>query len=344
MGLSGGRSSEPAHEGGQDQLVTVGILTFNRAWSLPEVLESLIRFEYDQKLIRIIFVDNESTDGTRQIIDDFVRENGDRYESVKVIVTRSGISKARNICIDQALGTGYLFFLDSDVAAGRETVRRLLAHVKGSVGVSSFPYDSENSPGKFGVLVRAFNTPTGPADANKVAAGCTLFDMKVVQKVGRFNEGLRVLEDGEYCYRVRSAGFRIICDFSYPARHLHKIQMDAGAYLGFVRDSAAYYVALAREGSLLYAARLLLSVLLAASFLLAIAAPATYMWVVFGGALIAGVIVNSSSKLWGDGSTIKPVYRPVVGIVFSAFTLLVTFASIGLVYRKLGGSSRNPRQ
>ena len=231
-------------------LVTVGLLTYNRAWSLPEVLEALAAVDYDPKLLRLVFVDRNSTDGTRGIIDGFVAERGGEYESVEVVPSDAGIPGARNICIAKAAGTGYLFFLDSDVVPGPEVLRRLLTHLQDpSVGMASLPYDSENSRGKLGVLVNAFNTPAGPAKAWKVATGCTLFSMEAVGRVGRFCERLRVLEDGEYSYRVKRAGYSIICDFGYPAKHVRRVQMGAASYVGFARDSADFYIEMARDGS-----------------------------------------------------------------------------------------------
>ena len=86
-------------------LVTVGLLTYNRAWSLPEVLEALAAVDYDPKLLRLVFVDRNSTDGTRGIIDGFVAERGGEYESVEVVPSDAGIPGARNICIAKAAGT-----------------------------------------------------------------------------------------------------------------------------------------------------------------------------------------------------------------------------------------------
>jgi glycosyltransferase involved in cell wall biosynthesis len=329
-------SGETQPAGGARPRVCIGILTLNRAWSLPKVLEALLGFTYDKKLTGVIFADGGSTDGTLEIVDGFTKQNEERFESIRVIVGGPGISKARNLCIQQARGSDYLLFLDSDVVAGPETIERLLAHFGGNdVGVASLPYDSENSRGKLGVLVRAFNTPTGPAEANKVAAGCTLLSMDMVRKVGSFNENLRVLEDGEYCYRAREEGYRIICDFGYPAQHLKRIQMDSASYLGFVSDSADFYLELAARGSRLYIARYLLSAASLASLVALLVMPEAVPLLVFAVVAVASVVVNSSNRLWGDGSTIKLRYRALVGAVFSLATFLITIASLRPLARRL---------
>ena len=324
-----------------DPLITIGILTRDRAWSLPRVLAALEAFDYDKKSLRLVFVDGLSTDGTQGIIDGFLSENGGGYGSVEVVESATGIPGARNECIRRAAGSDYIFFLDSDVVAGPGVLKRLLSHLKGgTAGIASLPYDSENSRGKLGPLVNAFNTPGGPAEAWKVAAGCTLISMKVVESVGGFNEGLRVLEDGEYCYRARKAGYRIVCDFGYPASHLKSIKMGASSYLGFVRDSADFYLAMARLGSGIYRARYLLSaaLLVAVGLLLAGQVPAGAVLLVV--ALVFSLWVNSSDRLWGDGSTIKPAYRPVMGLVITLATVAISLYSAARVLGRGVGSTQ----
>jgi len=336
---------EPA-AGPEGRLVSAGILTYNMAWSLPSVLEAVLRIRYDLKLVRIIIVDNESTDGTRRIIEEFIKTHGARFERVVFVVKQTGIPEARNICIREAAGSDYLFFLDSDVVPGPEAIDRLLAffEARRDVGIACLPYDSENSRGKFWVLVNAFKTPEGPAEANKVGTGCTLFSMAMIGKVGFFNERLRVLEDGEYCYRARRLGYKIICDFGYPARHLKRIQMDPGSYLGFVRDSAAFYVEMAVGGSRIYLARLLLSAFILASFVTLLVWPTLPVAVAMMGLVVAALAVNSSNRLWGDGSTIKASYRPIVGVVFSVATLVITLGSVLAVYRRVAGPRPSRRR
>ena len=91
-------SSEIASPLSQDEpLVTIGMPTFNREWSLPRVLESMLNLDYDKRRIRICFVDNESTDATMKIIEEFRAEHGPEYESVVVVVARSMCLRTRSI-------------------------------------------------------------------------------------------------------------------------------------------------------------------------------------------------------------------------------------------------------
>lgn len=319
------------------------MLTRDRVWSLPEVLKALRSLDYDRKLVRVVFVDRHSGDGTRQLLDEFAADYGDAYEAVEVVSSDSGISAARNECVSRSSGTEYVFFLDSDVVPGPKAAVRLLSHFdRAGVGIASLPYDSENSRGKLGPLVGAFATPTGPADAYKVAAGCTMISAAVFREVGGFNERLRVLEDGEFCFRARRAGFGIVCDFGYPARHLREVNMGARSYLGFAADSAAFYIELARQGSRVYQARYALSAALFVSAAALVASPSIPWAMALLGSLVLSVAVNSSDRLWGDGSRIRFRYKPLAGLAFTAATLLVAVASVGVLAGRFLRRGRPP--
>lgn len=329
MGLPVLAGDEKDRDGTGHPLVTVGILTRDRAWSLPKVLDALEGIDYDPRLLRLVFVDANSTDGTRRIIDGFVAGRAGKYESMEVVSSDAGIPGARNICLDRAAGSDYLFFLDSDVVPGPEALKRLLSLFRdGTVGMAALPYDSENSRGKLGFLVNAFNTPSGAADAWKVAAGCTLLRMETAVKVGRFCERLRVLEDGEYSYRVKKAGYRIVCDFGYPSSHLRKVQMGATSYLGFARDSADFYAEMAKDGSWVYVMRFLLSAALLLFSLTLLISPSVLALALLLGALAASIVLNSSDRLWGDGSTIRTSYRPLMGLVITLATVFISVYSL----------------
>ncbi len=103
--------------------VSVIVCTYNRAQSLRQTLQSLV----DQKLsgglsYEIIVVDNNSSDRTREVMDEFMARNGRsftyRFEG------RQGLSVARNTGIRAAHGQ-ILAFTDDDVTVHPEWVESL---------------------------------------------------------------------------------------------------------------------------------------------------------------------------------------------------------------------------
>jgi glycosyltransferase involved in cell wall biosynthesis len=297
--------------------------TFNRGWSLDRVMASMYGLDYDKKRIRLCFVDNMSTDATMKIIESFRTEHGSEYESVIIVVAESNISQARNAAFEKAKGTDFIFFLDSDITVPPDTIKRLLANFVSDprVGIASLPWDNRNARKRAGLLYGAFAAPPGPHPAYKVGNGCNIVSMKAYEEVGGFNEKLRVHEDGEFCYRMRRKGFRIVCDFSSEGTHLRDINVDPGFYLSFMKDSAHTYRELIKRGSVLHAAKVLLSFMIIASFITLVLFPVLSAGLAFAALLVLGIWLNSLAIGLDDGIHVRLQYRPVVGVLFTAATI-----------------------
>lgn len=325
--------SETSASGQTFPLVTIGMPTFNREWSLPRVLDSLVALDYPKARIRVCFVDNLSTDGTMRIIEEFRSRRGDEYERVVVLTARSNISEARNLAIKEAEGSDYVFFLDSDILAPPDALRKLIddMRVDPSVGIASLPWDHRNARKRAGWLYRAFASPPGPHFAYKVGNGCNLVSMSAVAKVGLFNANLRVHEDSEFCYRMRKKGFKIVCDFSSEGTHLRDIRVDPGFYLSLMSDSAETYSQLIARGSGLHVAKVASSVELVASLLLLLAYRDLAAGALFLASLAFAAWLNSSAASLDDGVRVRLPYRPVVGVLMTLATVVIS----GLVLLRL---------
>ena len=92
--------------------ITIITPVYNTEKYLEETFESVKNQTFNFEDIEMIFVDNLSTDSSRDIIEGFSKE----YENVKVFETpkgKKGPGPARNIGLDNAHGE-YIVFLDSD--------------------------------------------------------------------------------------------------------------------------------------------------------------------------------------------------------------------------------------
>jgi glycosyltransferase involved in cell wall biosynthesis len=328
-------------EEGGVPLVTVGFPTFNREWSLPRVLDSLLAFEYDRRRLRICFVDNGSGDRTMAIIDDFVRTHGKEYEGVVVKSVRSNIPQARNLLFELAKGTDYVFFLDSDITAPPDTVKRLLAGFRDeSVGMVALPWDNRNAQKRAGFLFRAFRVPFGPHEAYKVGSGCNMVSMAAYEKVGGYDPKLTVHEDSGYSFVLRKGGFKIISDSSSEGTHLREIEVDPRFYVSFMKDSAVTYRQLIGLGSRLHAVKVISSYLLLASFALLLAIPSFATVGAFLPLLLFCAWMNSSPRALDDGAHARLLYRPLIGLIFTATTFVI---SLLVLWFALAGPYRRTR-
>jgi glycosyltransferase involved in cell wall biosynthesis len=88
------------------------VCTYNRADSLRETLQSLRSLNVDRLEGEIILVDNNSSDGTREVVDGFLPHAP--LPSRYLFEPRQGLSHARNAGIDAATGD-VLVFCDDDV-------------------------------------------------------------------------------------------------------------------------------------------------------------------------------------------------------------------------------------
>ncbi|HZW55665.1 MAG TPA: glycosyltransferase [Nitrososphaerales archaeon] len=311
--------------------VTIGIPTYNREWSLRPVLDSILKFEYEKKLLRICFVDNNSSDKTRDVIKEFQQAFKQQYENITLDVVTSNISKARNLCFERARGTDYIFFLDSDIIAPQDTIKRLVTHFleDDKLAIASLPWDEKNSRKRAGIFYNAFVTPKPWGYAYKVGNGCNIISMKAYHVTGGFNERLRVHEDGELCFRMRKAGYRIICDFSSKAVHLRDINVNAKFWFNFMKDSAETYLELFKDRSPLIIAKYASSLALVTSFIVAlILLNSLAAWGTFVAVAIFTIWLNSDKRALDDGIYTRLSYRPIIGAIFTVATFGVTVISI----------------
>jgi GT2 family glycosyltransferase len=103
----------------------------NEAAGVGACVESLLRQDYER--LRIVAVDDRSTDGTGAILDTLAGLHGERLEVLHVAALREGWlgkTHAMAVAARQAIaahGSDYLLFTDGDVMFRPDAVRRALA-------------------------------------------------------------------------------------------------------------------------------------------------------------------------------------------------------------------------
>ncbi|WP_455677335.1 glycosyltransferase family 2 protein [Pseudoscardovia suis] len=101
-------------------LVTVVVPAYNAERYLTQCIESIRSQEYQN--LEIIIVDDGSTDGTRQICEDFSAKDS---RVVVIPQKNAGVSFARNIGIRKASGD-YIQFVDADDVLRSDAIKRLV--------------------------------------------------------------------------------------------------------------------------------------------------------------------------------------------------------------------------
>ncbi len=170
-------------------LITIGMLTKNRSWCLPQVLARMEEMDYPKEQIKIVFVDGNSTDDTFSMLRKWKEREETEYHDILLIQKECNIPEGRNICIRQMEGD-YLIFWDSDVIPAKDFIRILIKHfhMNERLGMIGADYTYENDELK--TVLRNIKT-------HALYMGFTAIKKEVFDRVGTFNEKLEIGEDTE---------------------------------------------------------------------------------------------------------------------------------------------------
>jgi len=197
--------------------VSVIVCVYNDESYIGACIESLLRQTYPKDQYEIIVVDDGSTDGTAQIVNQIVRS----YSIVAYIYQENkGPSRARNRGIEMATGE-FVAFIDSDCEAVPDWLERLIgcfAEGVASVGGMQFGHPQDN---EFAKKVDAFLRAVGiigdyvkpHRELREVShnASCnSSYRASLIREVGGFRDGLFPGEDVDLDRRLRDKGYKIL--------------------------------------------------------------------------------------------------------------------------------------
>jgi len=213
--------------------ITIIIPTHNSEKTLLYVLESLISTIYPHNYIKVVIVDDCSTDKTVEIAENFKQVYGQYFRSVEIVKLNQRVttSKARNEGAKRAIPGSYLMFLDSDVVLKPTTLKNLLtlAESDSKVGAVGALYITLN-PSLFEKLM--WYRYLGKVSEGPAGTGALLVKPEVFEKVGFFNEKLgypkTIYEDLEYVMRIRKCGYKVLIDGKEPLLHLKVTPSEKG--------------------------------------------------------------------------------------------------------------------
>jgi len=106
--------------------ITVAICTFNRADYLRDTLEGLAIQNADSGLFEILVVDNNSSDHTNSVCEEFQKNHAQLTFRV-VRELEQGLSRARNRAVKEA-GASIILYIDDDVFLPKEFVETAITY------------------------------------------------------------------------------------------------------------------------------------------------------------------------------------------------------------------------
>ena len=169
--------------------LTVIVCTYNRADLLTKCLDSIAAQTLDSDLFELIVVDNNSTDKTPQVADEYEPKiRHFRY----VFENNQGLSHARNRGIEEA-HSEYLVYLDDDALAPPEFLANLVNVIKSFrpdfVGGPVYPYYIDHKPAWFrdSYEIKKYENESRFSQTCRVTGANYTVKADVFQRVGTFN-------------------------------------------------------------------------------------------------------------------------------------------------------------
>jgi len=229
-------------------LVYVVILNWNLKDDTAECIDSVLRSDYPK--VRIIVVDNGSTDGSIEYL-------SSRFPEIHIIANEEnrGFAEGNNIGIRHALqhGAEHVFILNNDTIVDGGLLRHLVQAAEsdpqiGAVGPVIYYYAARRKIWWLGdrqhrLLPVPISVARGQEDRGQLGSalpvdyitGCAmLIKRAVLEQVGFFDPRLFwYYEDADLCRRIRQAGYGIV---AVPrAKMWHKVSMTAKKLSPFAR-------------------------------------------------------------------------------------------------------------
>lgn len=208
--------------------VLITIVTFNNSAHILSCLERLVLCNYPN--FGIFVIDNNSIDNSYEILLDFQKKLSTRDIYLCSNVKNEGFAAGVNKGLKYALEKGfdYALLLNPDTIVHPNFLSKLIntAVEDEKVGIvgGKILFLEENRVYAAGGCISYFrnvghnlcylkpDSPklTGTIDASFVSGALMLLKTEMVRQIGLFDEGyFMYLEDADYCYRARKAGWKI---------------------------------------------------------------------------------------------------------------------------------------
>jgi glycosyltransferase involved in cell wall biosynthesis len=218
--------------------VDVCIPVRNRAKVLPRVLDALYNLDYPKNKIRLIFVDDESTDETPNILKNFYERHHSEYKEILIERVKHlgfNIPRVRNLAFRHTKSS-LIFWLDSDVLPPSDALKILVADLRedDSVVLSCIPYAYREEDLWKSSL---------PIDID-LSLGCTLIRRDLLEKIGGFDERYTRTDDLWLQQMIKKLGFKIKIHRDKRCLHLHTIKYHEVIASKFVHQSRSLFLLL----------------------------------------------------------------------------------------------------
>jgi GT2 family glycosyltransferase len=206
-----------------EPLISVIVVTYNNLELTRACLDSIERFS-DYGNLEIIVVDNASSDGSPQFLQQWAAEGVNRR--LVLNPDNRGFSAANNQGLKLAQGE-YLVLLNNDTEVTPGWLQGLVKHLRADSSLGMVGPVTNNIGNEARIKLRYADSAEMREKSRSytlrhmgetfpirtLAFFCVMLRRSVYEKVGSLDEafGLGFFEDDDYCRRVEQAGWRLAC-------------------------------------------------------------------------------------------------------------------------------------
>lgn len=213
--------------------VSILIVTYNQMDYTRLCLQSIFdKSRYPN--LEVIIVDNGSTDGSVELIEDYARQHP--QVRVKLNDTNLGFATANNQAVQMACGD-YLVFLNNDTVVTSGWISGLLRYLKepsvgmvgpvtnwcGNESMIKVTYSTLDDMASFArEHTRSHRNQT--LEMRMLALFCVAMRRATYNEIGPLDErfGIGMFEDDDYAMRLRHKGYKMLCTESVFIHHWGK--------------------------------------------------------------------------------------------------------------------------
>ena len=186
--------------------VSIILVTYNRAKEL-EVLLRKIEF-YNWNYLNFVIVDNCSTDSTSDLLKQLSDSlHLDIISANSNIGHGAGLALALELLLTKSVHPEYVVFLEDDSIPSQSLIEILVGQIKRSPYDLLAPLGSINKVGKRNIVKPLDNSIQ---EVDFVVFDGAILRFKVVENIGLPQmDWFMMVDDYEYCFRIKKAGYRI---------------------------------------------------------------------------------------------------------------------------------------
>lgn len=199
--------------------VTVGLCIKNSEKMVKTAVESVVKQDFPHKLMKLVVVDDGSTDKTLSVMRNFVSKI-----DIKTVVLSSGgkgLGASRQIVVDYAEGD-YIVWVDEDIVLKKDFIRKHVEFMKKNPSVGAARANQIPTRKTLVDTLESISQLPANPKSETIGTGGSIFRLKAIKQVGDFDINIKGAgEDQDISHRIKEAGWALSRNNSSEFYHKH---------------------------------------------------------------------------------------------------------------------------